>query len=126
MMQGRRGDLRERRPAEAVWSGGGNLLAVLAFYFVIPLDTGGPTIVLLVASLATLASVSIVAGIVVREAPKVASGVGGGLKGLHLVLALEVVLVGLALVYYLLAVNASGEMSGIHTRLDALYFTSPR
>ena len=122
-MQGRRRQDRELRRGDALWAGFGNLLAVLAFYFVVPLDADRPTTVLVVGALAALVAVGAVAGIVVREARSLATGSGGGLKGLHLVLTLEVVLVGFALVYFLLAVKA-GEMTGIRTRLDALYFSA--
>ncbi|QNN54771.1 hypothetical protein H9L09_02065 [Nocardioides mesophilus] len=43
---------------------------------------------------------------------------------LRLVLLVEVVMIGFALLYFNLAVNLDGQMVGIHTRLDALYFTA--
>jgi voltage-gated potassium channel len=113
-----------RRGARAWWAGGGNLLAVLVFYFVVPIDTQRSTLALLGGTLVALAAVGVVAFITVREAVRLARGESEGLRGLHVVLALEIVLVGFAVVYYLLAVNAVGQMSGIDTRLDALYFSA--
>lgn len=113
-----------RRTAQAWWAGGGNLLAVLVFYFVVPVSTERSTLALLFGALAAVAAVGVVAVIVVREALRLATGEGQGLRGLHVVLALEIVLVGFASIYYLLAVYAEQQMSGIDTRLDALYFSA--
>jgi voltage-gated potassium channel Kch len=42
---------------------------------------------------------------------------------LRLVLLLEIVMLVFALLYFTLAVKVDDQMYGIHTRLDALYFT---
>jgi voltage-gated potassium channel len=113
-----------RDGVRAWWTGGGNLLAVLVFYFVVPVSTEDAPLALLLSALVALVAVGVVALIVVREALRLASGDGPGLRGLHVVLALEIVLVGFAFIYYLLAVFTTQQMSGIDTRLDALYFSA--
>jgi voltage-gated potassium channel len=66
----------------------------------------------------------VVGWIVVREARRRTAGIGPRLRGLHLVLALELVLVAFALMYFTLAVNGTDQFVGIATRIDALYFST--
>jgi voltage-gated potassium channel len=51
-------------------------------------------------------------------------GVARGLKAHHLALLFELVLLTFALTYYALSVYSHHEMAGLHTRVDALYFTA--
>ena len=43
---------------------------------------------------------------------------------MHLVALVEVAMVTFALAYYTMAIHSQTQMSGIHTRLDALYFSA--
>ena len=106
-------------------TGVGNLVAVLVLYFLVPVNTDSGTARLVGGIAASLAAIGVMGFFVLR-----AITVGPGnvrlrpLRAVHLILALEIVLVVFALVYYNLAVNTDDQIVGISTRLDALYFTA--
>jgi voltage-gated potassium channel len=111
-------------PSDAWWVGAANLAAILVIYFAVPVQTDQPTARLVGSVALTFVGIAGVATIVIREARRERAGHDRGLRGIHLILALELVLVGFAFAYYLLAVNAAGQFVGIATRLDALYFSA--
>jgi voltage-gated potassium channel len=106
-------------------TGVGNLVAVLVLYFVVPVNTDSGAVRLVVGVLGSLAAIGVMGFFVLR-----AMTVGPGnlrvrpLRAVHLILALEIVLVVFALVYYNLAINTDDQIVGIGTRLDSLYFTA--
>ena len=93
-------------------------LAVLAFYFLVPVGGGGPigTIFGVLVAALCVGVVAVVIASEVRRAHR-------KLQPIHLLLALELILVGFALGYYVLCVGQPEQFNGLHTRLDALYFS---
>ncbi len=111
-----------RRPVAVVVV---NMVAVLVVFFAVPVGDRGTSLAILVSLALTLVSMAAVTAIVVREIRAEASGRDdAGLRPLQLVVLFEIVFVAFALVYYSMAVLAPGQMVGIETRLDALYFTA--
>lgn len=118
---------RERRHRRGIsWQAGiGNLVAVLVLYFAVPVNSELSVARIALRVLLTLAAVCLIGFFVFRvsvvgqEGPRLRP-----LRPVHLILALEAVLVVFAMLYYTLAVNTDNEFSGIDTRLDALYFTT--
>ena len=105
--------------------GVGNLLAVLVLFFVVPVRTEMTAAGLVLSLVASLAAVGLVGFFILR----VSTLESGELRlrpvrPVHLVLALEIVLVVFALLYYTVSINTDSQFSGISTRLDALYFTA--
>lgn len=109
---------------ETWWWGTLNLAAVLLLYFAVPLDVDRPGRDLLLALGLTLVGLVGVAAVVRREVGRVRGGGEGALSVLRLVRLAEVVLVVFALAYYVLATNVDGQLVGIATRIDALYFST--
>lgn len=109
---------------ETWWWGTLNLAAVLLLYFAVPVDVDRPGRDLLLAFGLTLLGVVGVAAVVRREVRRVRTGSEGALSAFRLVLLAEVVLVVFALAYYVLATNVDGQLVGIATRIDALYFST--
>jgi voltage-gated potassium channel len=101
-----------------------NLAAVLLLYFAVPLDTSRTGGHLLLGLGLTLVALLGVGGVVRRELRSVRQGGEGALSVLRLILLAEVVLVVFALAYYVLATNVDGQLVGIATRIDALYFSA--
>lgn len=94
-------------------------VAVVTLYFFAPLTRGDAPIGSLLGVAVGAVALTAIAVVVVNEARRSERQ----LKPVHLVLAFELVLVIFSLSYYLLATNSPGEFSGLHTRLDALYFS---
>jgi hypothetical protein len=108
------------------WQAGlGNLLAVLVLFFAVPVRTDMSAARLVVSALVSLVAVGVMGFFILRV-----STVDSGqlrlrpLRPVHLILALEIVLVVFALLYYTIATNTEGQITGISTRVDALYFTA--
>lgn len=93
-------------------------VAVLAFYFLTPVGGGEPFGVL-IGVLAAVLSVAVVVVVIVSEVRRAHRR----LQPIHLLIALELILVGFALGYFMLAVSQPDQFNGLHTRLDALYFS---
>lgn len=94
-------------------------VAVLVFYFVVPVDAERAPVGVLagvVLSVAALAAAVVIVAVEARGARR--------LSGWHLVLVLEVVLVVFSFVYFLIADDHPQEFAGLVTRLDALYFST--
>lgn len=110
-------------PRPRGWATGvASLVAVVVFYFAVPVDTAASTRRLVIGVSLALVAVGAMGWILVQESNRRLRTGGVGLRPLQLLLLLEIVLVGFSLVYYMLATNSSGQMSGLHTRVDALYF----
>ena len=95
-------------------------IAVLAVYFVVPVDTERAPVGVV---LGFLISVMALAGVVVVVFTEV-RGAQRRLTGWHLVLALEIALVVFAFTYYLVSSNNPEQFAGLSTRLDAMYFST--
>ena len=100
------------------------LVAVLGLYFAVPVDRQSSAPRLVVNVVITGACMVVVAMVIVREFRRMQRGEDLRFTGGQLLIAIEVVLVAFALTYYSLALHVSGEMSGIRTRIDALYFSA--
>jgi voltage-gated potassium channel len=112
-----------RQPHPPAWLlGSVGLVAVLALYFAVPVRPGQSAARFASGMAVTLAAIAIIAGVLFREERLRTAG-RGRLTVLRLVLLLEVVMVLFSLAYYHLAVDTTGQMLGIRTRIDALYFT---
>lgn len=95
-------------------------IAVLALYFVVPVDAQrAPVGVLTGVLLSVAALVGVVVAIFVET-----RGTQRRLTGWHLVLALEIALVVFSFTYYVIATNDPGQFAGLSTRLDAMYFST--
>ena len=101
-----------------------NLVAVLVVFFAVPVDEGGSARDVVLPVLLTVGALGAIAAVVVREVRRARDGDQPGLSGLHLALLAEGVLVIFALVYYVLASSSPGQLEGLETRLDALYFSA--
>jgi voltage-gated potassium channel len=116
--------LRQQRPHVPTWlMGAVGLVAVLAFYFSVPVRTSQSAVRVVVGMAVTLVAIAVVGVVLFREERLRHTGRSTRLTGLRLLLLLEVVMALFSLAYYHLAVDVPGEMVGIHTRVDALYFT---
>jgi voltage-gated potassium channel len=123
MARGREHRQARRRRRRETWEAGARgLVAVLVFYFLVPAGADWPLPLALIGSAAALVAVGAVIHLVLREARRVSAGETSRLEGLHVILVLEIVLVGFALVYYVMAVHGVQQLPGIETRLDGLYF----
>lgn len=92
---------------------------VLAFYFLAPVGQRDAPIGIWFGSLIALICVGGVVAILIAEVRRAEHR----LQPIHLVLALEFVVVGFAIAYYILAHARPDELSGLSTRIDALYFS---
>lgn len=101
-----------------------NLAAVLVAYFSVPVDVERSALWVVTNLGLTLVGLALVIAVLVREARLEVRSGRTGLRSLQLLLLFEIVFVAFALVYYTLSVHAPQQMSGIETRLDALYFTA--
>ena len=99
-------------------------VATLLCYFTVPVTSGQAPVRLVLNLAVTVASVTAIVALVVREVTTEVSGGGGRLRGQHVLMLLELTLLAFALAYYTLAVRGTHQMAGIDTRLDALYFTA--
>lgn len=99
---------------------GGTLVVVV--YFVLPVQQESAVHATALRVLATVLGVVAMGALVTRELRRqVQSGYDRRLDGL--LLAVIVVVVGFSLIYFLVNRNDPAQVSGLHTRIDALYFT---
>jgi hypothetical protein len=94
-------------------------VAILVFYFVIPVSSRDAPLGLLLGTLLGAALLGLVAKVVFTELRREERR----LKPIHLLIAFELALVTFSLGYYLLAHYNPTEFIGLSTRLDALYFS---
>ena len=95
-------------------------IAVLAVYFMVPVDAERAPVGVLAGILVSAAALSVVVVVVFTEARSARRR----LTGWHLVLALEIALVVFSFSYYLIDINDPREFAGLGTRLDAIYFST--
>jgi voltage-gated potassium channel len=100
------------------------LVAVLGLYFAFPVEHQTSPVVLTLNLLISVACMAVVGLVIFREFRRLQLGQDMRFTGGQLVIALEVVLVVFALSYFSLAVYSPGEMDGIQTKIDALYFSA--
>jgi len=94
-------------------------LAVLTFYFLVPVSANDAPVGALLGVMVGVVSLVAVTATVVSEVRRSEKR----LKPIHLLVAFELVLVIFAFGYYVVAIQHPGEFEGLHTRLDALYFS---
>ena len=94
-------------------------VGLLLVYFLVPYDADRAPVGVVVGLTASLVGIAAVAVAVAR----LAFGAHERLKAVHLVLAVEAVVMTFSFAYYLLATSGSEQFVGLHTRLDALYFS---
>lgn len=104
----------------------GLLLAssVLVLYFVVPVDAEASATRVLVSTTVTGCCLAVAAVVVQREVRRDREGAARSLDGGQLVALFFLVVAAFALTYFSLAVHARGQMVGIETRVDALYFAT--
>lgn len=93
-------------------------VGVLLAYFVVPVDTDKAPVGVLLGALLAVAGLAAVTWVIVDEVQRAERR----LRPVHLLLALELVVVIFSLTYYWVAFHLPGEFLGLVTRLDALYF----
>lgn len=109
---------RRRVPAGVV--GAVNLVGVLVLFFAMPVSTDRSVLGIVVGLVLTIGGVATVTWVLVHEVRDARTA----FSMLHMVLMLEIVLVAFALFYYALEVHAPGQMAGLRTRIDALYYSA--
>ena len=97
-----------------------NLVGVLVLFFAMPVSTDRSVLGIVVGLLLTIGGVATVTWVLVHEVRDARTA----FSMLHMVLMLEIVLVAFALFYYALEVHAPGQMAGLRTRIDALYYSA--
>jgi voltage-gated potassium channel len=100
------------------------LTAVLVLYFCIPVENQPDTPLLLLNVAISAIALGVVAMVVAREFKRMTLGEELRFTGGQLLIVLEIVLVVFSLTYYSLAIYGTNEMVGLHTKVDALYFTA--
>jgi voltage-gated potassium channel len=100
------------------------LVAILLVYFTAPVE-GDSSVTRLVLDIAiTIGAVVVVVMVTGREFRRMQVGESLRLTGAQLLIVLEIVLVVFSGLYYAMARHGTHEMAGLHTRVDALYFTA--
>jgi hypothetical protein len=100
------------------------LLAVLVLYFSVPIDGSRSAVRLALDLGITLLAMGVVGLVTVREFRRMQLGEALRLTGAQLLIVLEIVMVVFSLTYFSLALHGTNQMAGLHTRIDALYFTA--
>jgi voltage-gated potassium channel Kch len=100
------------------------LLAVLVLYFALPIDTDASATRLAGQLVVSALCIALAGRLILREVLRMLGGESLRLTGLQLVVVLEVVMVMFAFTYFSLAIHGHQQMAGIHTRVDALYFSA--
>ena len=93
--------------------------AMLLLYFVFPLDPRRAPVGVAIGVLGSAVAMLGVSAVVVAETRRAERR----LTVLHLVLALEAVIMAFSAAYYIVATTREGSFEGLTTRLDALYFS---
>ncbi len=100
------------------------LVAVLVLYFAVPIDGSKSPVRLALDIGVTIMAMGVVGLVTVREFRRMQLGEALKFNGAQLLVVLELVLVVFSLTYFSLALHGTNEMAGLHTRVDALYFTA--
>jgi voltage-gated potassium channel len=94
----------------------------LVLYFVVPVSPRLPTDAIVLRGLAAVACIGLLAFVIVWQLRlALHQGLDRRLDGL--VISLVIVVIGFALVFYLLNIQDPEQIEGVSTRVDALYFT---
>lgn len=93
-------------------------VGLLLLYFLVPYDADRAPAGVLVGIVVSIVAIIAVTAAVVRLAVEAHDR----LRAVHLVLALEAVVMTFSFAYYLLATSGTDQFAGLNTRLDALYF----
>jgi len=94
-------------------------VGVLLAYFVMPVDRDSGPLGVLLGALLAIAGLAAVTWAIIDEVRRSEKR----LRPIHLLLALELVVVIFAVAYYWLSVHTPAQFVGLETRLDALYFS---
>ena len=94
-------------------------VAVLLAYFVMPENSDNGPVGVVLGALLALAGLAAVTWVIIDEVRRSEKR----LQPIHLLLALELVVVIFSVAYYWLAVHTPAQFVGLETRLDALYFS---
>jgi len=100
------------------------LVAVLVLYFAVPIDGSKSPVRLALDIGVTIMAMGVVGLVTVREFRRMQLGEALKFNGAQLLVVLELVLVVFSLTYFSLALHGTNQMAGLHTRIDALYFTA--
>lgn len=100
-----------------------SLVLVLVLYFILPVENDSSTIRILSNLLVVVSCLAVAVAVIYRQFVHLARGEPLSLNGLQLLVVFEVVLVLFALTYFGFS-HMSGQMSGLKTRVDALYFSA--
>lgn len=95
---------------------------VLVAYYALPLDRDASVLRLAISLLVTGGGLGILAWMMALELHRVRTGQPGRATGV-LTMLLVLVILSFSLTFYLLNVLAPGQVAGLSTRTDALYFT---
>ncbi|HET6668321.1 MAG TPA: potassium channel family protein [Intrasporangium sp.] len=113
---------QERATARDWLSTIATIAAMVALYFILPLGTGDHPLSLAVATSLAIATVLVLAFLISRRVVRILEGsTDVGLPGLVILLAATIV--AFATAYFLLTRSDPTQVTGLDTRLDALYFT---
>lgn len=94
-------------------------IAVLSFYFLVPIPWADAPIGSVLGGLIGVVSLAFIGRVVFREL----RASQRHLTAMHLLLAFELALLVFALIYFLMHLHNPAEFQGLETRLDALYFS---
>ena len=95
---------------------------MVSLYFIVPLGQGDDPLPLAAATALSVVVAIVIAVLISKRIVRVLEGRSSeGLPGIFTVVAL--VIVAFAATYFILARSGPDQVSGLHTRLDALYFT---
>jgi voltage-gated potassium channel Kch len=99
------------------------LVAVLVLYFVLPVENDSSMVRLISNIVIVLGCLAVAIAVIYRQFVRLAKGEALSMTGLQLLVVFEAVLVLFALTYFGFS-HRPGEMSGLKTRVDALYFSA--
>ncbi|MYM18699.1 hypothetical protein GSY69_01570 [Brevibacterium sp. 5221] len=100
----------------------GFLIAMVVFYFVVPMHPERSLLSLVIGLSIIAVCITGVGFIIIREAFYRRRVGEVRLRVPELLILVEITTIAFALAYYAMAIYSDDEVSGIHTRIDALYF----
>jgi hypothetical protein len=113
-----------KRSRDNLWQAGGfGMAGLLILYFSVPIGSQESTPRLLLGVGVTMVGVVVVGYAIYRYVVEAIHGSRDVMPLARLLLTVELVIVVFSFGYFILATEATGQMVGINTRLDALYFT---
>lgn len=94
-------------------------VAVLSFYFLVPIPAADAPVGTLAGVIVAVVCLVFIGWVIVLELRRAQKQ----LQPIHLLLAFELVLLVFALIYYVMYTRDPTQFEGMRTRLDALYFS---